>query len=282
MNKNLLTNHLDINNVPVWIINLKGKEANFQKLLRQLVSQSFFDVNRYEAVKGSDLTVTYDNVPFQGLTAPIPISLQAFIDLKEGRVLHRSLSSKGAIGCALSHFMLWKMMIDQNISSMIILEDDIKLPMNLAQNLQPIVQNLEFDMLSFGYLSTRFNRQNLENESRVVKGIGEFHGLQGYMITQQGAWKLMQRFFPLEMQVDSYVGFIAKNDPNFLLLFTTKSMANQEVHKSSVQDICVLCNINDLYTEGMIGKRARIRLGIIFLILISMIIWLVSWFERKK
>jgi GR25 family glycosyltransferase involved in LPS biosynthesis len=107
-------------------------------------------------------------------------------------------SRKGFIGCALSHYNLWKQLVESKCNYYTIFEDDIKLCDGFKEKWDKAKNNLEeIDILFLGY--TVFNKDKDEQHKYVEKGsiqqlncqlyIGGFYS---YIITQSGAKKLLE------------------------------------------------------------------------------------------
>ena len=106
-------------------------------------------------------------------------------------------SRKGFIGCALSHYNLWKQLANSNSDYYTIFEDDIKLCDGFKEKWSEAKNNLEeVDILFLGYhVSTKDN-------DNIHKCFGNFKtkldtqlyvgGTYGYIITQSGAKKLLE------------------------------------------------------------------------------------------
>lgn len=66
---------------------------------------------------------------------------------------------KGVIGCALSHYYIWKqLMNDTTFTAYLIFEDDARLQPNFKKNLLELLNNISFDdinMIYLGYLQYR-------------------------------------------------------------------------------------------------------------------------------
>ena len=79
-------------------------------------------------------------------------------------------SRRGFIGCALSHYKLWKQLINDNENEFyLILEDDIRLSDNFTEmvyKLKPIMKQKEF--LFMGYHMYNKERENVENIYDVI------------------------------------------------------------------------------------------------------------------
>ena len=234
-------------NIIAYVINLKGKEQNYETTKIKLNDYGFINIQRFDAIVGKDLNYSFQDKIYDP-AKNVPVSMEAYLNILNGRILHRQLIGKGTIGCALSHYSLWKWLVDHpEYQQLIIFEDDARPNNNYSIDfLQQIIASVpDFDMLSFGYSDIRGEIEEVNEYVSRFKG-GEFFGLQGYMISQSGALKMMKYMFPIEFQVDSYIGYIAKFDPTFKLYMTKESLIDQSYHISSIQKPCVRCYINDL------------------------------------
>ena len=106
-------------------------------------------------------------------------------------------SRKGFIGCALSHYNLWKQLANSNSDYYTIFEDDIKLCDGFKEKWSEAKNNLEeVDILFLGYHVSTKDKDNIH------KCFGNFKtkldtqlyvgGTYGYIITQSGAKKLLE------------------------------------------------------------------------------------------
>jgi GR25 family glycosyltransferase involved in LPS biosynthesis len=107
-------------------------------------------------------------------------------------------SRRGFIGCALSHYTLWKQLVDSKCDYYTIFEDDIKLCDGFKEKWEEAKCNLEgVDVLFLGYHV--YNKDKDEQHKCLEKGsihklncqlyIGGFYS---YIITQSGAKKLLE------------------------------------------------------------------------------------------
>ena len=234
-------------NIPAFVINLRGKEADYETTKTKLNDYGFTNIQRFDAVVGKNLNISFQDKTYDP-PRNVPISMEAYINMSEGRQLHRQIVGKGTIGCALSHYSLWKYLIDHpELDRLLIFEDDARPDDDYSiELLEKTINSVsQFDMISFGYSNIRGDVEDYNEYLNKFLG-GEFFGLQGYLISRSGAQKLMKNMFPIEFQVDSYIGYIAKFDPEFKLYFTKDTFINQSKHVSSIQTLCIKCHVNDL------------------------------------
>jgi len=117
---------------------------------------------------------------------------------------------RGDIGCSDSHLRLWKHISDNNIPRALILEDDADFRCNerTVQRIQRFCNDLDrlkldYDLLNLGHIDR-------VPPERVFAGteIGVARACQGcftYVVTLEGARKLIAGALPMNVPVDEYV-----------------------------------------------------------------------------
>lgn len=117
---------------------------------------------------------------------------------------------RGEMGCYRSHVRLWNLLIKQNKPCMLIMEDDadVVYSKQMSQRLLYIdymikehSQKLKYDILYLGH------NQKHQLASVPVKGFGVRRGCMGcfaYIITLEGAKKLVQRCTPYNHPLDVF------------------------------------------------------------------------------
>jgi hypothetical protein len=129
-------------------------------------------------------------------------------------------------------------------------------------------------VLFLGYIEVPGHRRTFEKNKITDDKLGKpfafkgiMHGLQGYYVTPGAAQTLLDYAFPIEMQVDSYIGILADvlDDFNKLTLVAfKKSLVNQaNINDSNIQSKCTLCNghvnANRFHTKSLMEKREICR-----------------------
>ena len=98
----------------------------------------------------------------------------------------------GEFGCYMGHYNSWKYVVDKKLESCLILEDGINF---LQQNFENLYIDKNLDML---YIN---EEMTMEVHNKIFTG----YGLQGYIVTQKGAKKLLEKceslFYPIDTQV---------------------------------------------------------------------------------
>lgn len=178
----------------VFVINLDDKKHLYEKF-----TNLDADVERISAVDSRQNHYAYKDY---GLSLD-PVGLTSKFYFSE---------SFGAVGCYLSHYLIWESMINRNISSALILEDDanIKDVANfIAFHIQFVKSALlktdRFPRWDLIQLNTRTPNQFLRSHGASCN---LFNGTESYYLSLKGAEKL----FSLTHDRDCFQGII-KDEP---------------------------------------------------------------------
>lgn len=127
---------------------------------------------------------------------------------KYGLSLQSDKISKGEAACYLSHYCLWKQVVENKLAYLMIFEDDI----HFSKNTKDILNNLEWLPTNFDVIKLETIRQNvmirrgskLLPTHRLCRIRSEHLGSGGYIISYQGAKKLLNMTlqFGLDRPVD--------------------------------------------------------------------------------
>ena len=115
-------------------------------------------------------------------------------------------TTPSAIGCALSHYKIWKIIRDNKISCSLVLEDDIELDENFIQKYKSISKNFpsDYDIIFIGYSQASFP-PNTKTTNSLIQIPTFVYGLFGYIITNKAANKLLTNIFPIAEQLDTAI-----------------------------------------------------------------------------
>jgi GR25 family glycosyltransferase involved in LPS biosynthesis len=182
---------------PIFCINLDRNEDRWEKIQKQF-SNLNQEVIRFPASDGKYLT-----------DGDLPL-LWGKID-REYRThgINKALSNlefkPGVVGCALSHYRLWKFAVKHNIEFFCVLEDDA----NVIKNIKNIECPDDFDIL---YISGRIKGND---KNYAVDGVGT----EGYILSLNGAKKLIKvcedLLGPIDYRIQSHIrGFIQESVQN--------------------------------------------------------------------
>jgi glycosyl transferase family 25 len=118
------------------------------------------------------------------------------------RTSSEQIKGLGAVGCYLSHLVLWKEFLSSTNEVALILEDDVdpKHAPELARNVSWLMARAEqWDIGLLGWVGTLYDPH---------KG---FMGTHAYMLNRSGAADLIESSLPLQKQVDFYINDQIRN-----------------------------------------------------------------------
>lgn len=210
---------VDIYNIPLYYISFTRKS----QLENELQFVGFNNVNMFQAVRGSEFDAL--SLRKQNL-----ISARSFNDLMTERLQHCGIPSLGAIGCSLSHYTLWKKCIDDNLDYITIVEDDIdvgrkRLSKNDIQNISDIITQDKGLFIS-------------PLQEPIKTPLYEFFGAHFYIASQTACREMIQHMFPIDIQVDYYLGHLKTLG---YINLDGYPIYKQQLRLSSVQDVCIKC-----------------------------------------
>ncbi len=197
-----------MNSVPVYCINLKSRPDRWKRFtsqpgVREL--EKTFRFERVEAVVGKEIDIQNDS--------RISVRTKRNI-LFQKRRDHEDLDSPGAIGCYLSHAMLWKKFLESNEECCIILEDDAVVPKNFIQLFQlgqKNIKELSVNQPILWQLSKPHTiglRNALGDEKVRVEERWIFDATSpttGYVLFRDTAKVLLDNAYPIDGHVDMYM-----------------------------------------------------------------------------
>lgn len=132
-------------------------------------------------------------------------------ELPEGT--HPGLSP-GEIGCYLSHVRFWQIVVDRGLEHAIVLEDDVRCQPGLIKVVnEAIAAGLPFDALRLSALRPIRGQHlvTLPGGVEIILPSKNPSGTQGYLVTQAGARRLLERLSvprrPIDDALDLYWKF---------------------------------------------------------------------------
>lgn len=214
--------------VPAYVICLEKKKDTRCDVNFNSIKDVFPKAKWTEAVDAADIPEDDDRI---SVFARYHIKTTEDTDY-----LH--LSSKGAIGCTLSHVGLWEKVVETNTPS-IIVEDDMNLS-TFSDSIKTAYKNIpsNVEYASILYLPWPASKVNIFDSSTTYLPFNvrdNISGTQLYYITPKGASILLKYAFPIVAHVDSYIGYVA----NVINEFNAVYYATQlyPLHKMIEDDI---------------------------------------------
>lgn len=120
--------------------------------------------------------------------------------------------TEGAIGCCLSHYYIYKKIIDNNIPVACILEDDAIITAEFNNVLNAIEKNISKDTLTMlhyaSWTELRLSRINAieigDYGFYEPEEIKKMNSSAGYIVTKEICERLVEILFPVSMSLDSW------------------------------------------------------------------------------
>ena len=184
-------NAYTLNNVPqfnnqvmthdynIKVINMASRDDRLRVVSDKLKNENL-SFQRFDAIDGRRLTLT-----------PYLFNLFKHNDFGFRR---------GVIGCALSHYYLWKELITSDKPYFVIMEDDVTFCKNFASKLGDLLKIRNYDILFLGYHMSNQNRSineeiyNVESNTTKVELLNTnlyIGGTHCYIISKEGASSLV-------------------------------------------------------------------------------------------
>ena len=231
----------------VYCISLEKNKSKWPSIISSLNNVGFSNAQIFPAINGKNFqNPNSEEVQKYGPPESF-ISTWTLYNLKNNitRKFHEQIPSWGGIGCALSHAAIWQILLESPNDRVLIFEDDVsKFAPNFQKLFQDYVNNLPADM-DVAFLDVVKNFDGVKINDFVTSIKSQFFGLHAYIITKKAVQNFFKKFFPIEIQIDSYMFEYAQMN-NMKMYTSSKHLCTQKNDgKSSIQDVCVLCIINN-------------------------------------
>ncbi|XP_034469460.1 procollagen galactosyltransferase 2-like [Hippoglossus hippoglossus] len=169
----------------IFLINLKRRSDRRERMWSSLAVLSI-NATLTEAVDGKAL----NSSQLQAMGIDM---LPGYKDPYSERVLTR-----GEIGCFLSHYNIWKQVVQQKLQHVLLLEDDVRFEARFRSRLEAIMDNVMTVGLDWDLIYVGRKRLQVKEPESWVKGVsnlvhpGYSYWTLGYVLSLQGAQKLLQ------------------------------------------------------------------------------------------
>lgn len=203
---------LETDKLHFYCINLRHRTDRWNAFVNQPAVQELqkqFTFERFDAIQGSSIDIPNDP----------RVSMRTKRNIQNGsRRDHEDLNTAGGVGCYLSHVEVWKKIANNPEPYGIVFEDDTEIRHNFLTALKECIKDLNLlpdipDVWTFSrgfdfYYRTK-GRISPVYEKNSYRGPWIYNtcpgGLNGYLLTKEGAKKLLETVFPIDMHVDLYI-----------------------------------------------------------------------------
>ena len=235
----------------LYFINLKHRKDRWKRFsqqpeLKELMK--YYKYQRFEAVNGSTIDVMKDD----------RISLRTKRNIK-GHIRrdHEELNTVGGVGCYLSHTSVWKKFLERDEKYAIVLEDDAELYDGFTADLQSAMKDTELlpQMPDVWFFESKDKPSPPKIKGRscgpwIKKACSTF---TGYLVSKQGAKKLLETAFPMDMHIDLYTclsgdmgRIFTVMHRNVLISAYSLTTTDTDIHEATD---CAICNIPTKFEE---------------------------------
>ncbi|XP_060773718.1 procollagen galactosyltransferase 2 [Neoarius graeffei] len=218
----------------IYIINLMRRMDRRARMLHTLDVLGL-EVTLTDAVDGKDL----NSSQLQVLGTEM---LPKYQDPYSGQVL-----TKGEIGCFLSHYNIWKQVVERKQRQVLVLEDDVRFEPNFKSRLNTILEDIWRTQLQWDLIYVGRKRLQVKNPERWVQGIKNLvypdysYWTLGYTLSLQGAKKLLEakplgkmlpvdEFLPVMFNKHPKKEYLAHFKQRNLLAFSVESLLFYPTH----------------------------------------------------
>ncbi|XP_067613087.1 glycosyltransferase 25 family member [Eurosta solidaginis] len=190
----------------IYMINLERRPERRTKM-EKLFHEIGLDVEYFPAVDGKNLNTEV----LQQLGVKF---LPGYEDPYHGRQM-----TMGEVGCFLSHYRIWEKIVERQQNEVLVLEDDVRFQPYFKDSairvLSQIRSVVEYDLLYFGRKRLKEEKEPWVQGAENLVHAGYSYWTLGYVITLQGARKLIAAK-PLEkmLPVDEFLPIMFNRHPN--------------------------------------------------------------------
>ncbi|XP_035253694.1 procollagen galactosyltransferase 1 [Anguilla anguilla] len=169
----------------VFMINLQRRTDRRERMLRTLYEQEIA-CKVIAAVDGNALNVS--QIQTMGIHM-----LPGYSDPYHGRPI-----TKGELGCFLSHYNIWKEIVDRGLKASLVIEDDLRFEIFFKRRLQNLMKELKSEGLDWDLIYIGRKRMQVDHPEKAVPNIHNLvvadysYWTLGYMMSLQGAKKLLE------------------------------------------------------------------------------------------
>ncbi|KAJ8345323.1 hypothetical protein SKAU_G00295160 [Synaphobranchus kaupii] len=169
----------------VFMINLQRRTDRRVRMLRTLHEQEIA-CKVTAAVDGNALNVS--QIHTMGIHM-----LPGYNDPYHGRPL-----TKGELGCFLSHYNIWKEIVERGLKVSLVIEDDLRFEVFFKRRLQNLMEELQSQRLDWDLIYIGRKRMQVDRPEKAVPNIHNLveadysYWTLGYMMSLQGAKKLLK------------------------------------------------------------------------------------------
>jgi exopolysaccharide biosynthesis predicted pyruvyltransferase EpsI/GR25 family glycosyltransferase involved in LPS biosynthesis len=240
------------NKIPVFYINLDDNKDRNEDIIKLIKKFDFKNSKRIPAVN----TKTFENVlKYEVLILEDSLNKLKINNNKQSRTKHLELTN-GSIGCYISHLNVYKKMLENNVEFALVFEDDLTIDC-IKEEFWNVIKDINIPPDTDIFLLDAIYSKNNKNE--IISKIKFFLCLHCYIITLNGAKKILEIAYPIEMQIDSFFSKLAENEKlNIYVLKENKSLKIKQNHGKFETNIQNLPSIREEFLQYLSTRKIKL------------------------
>jgi GR25 family glycosyltransferase involved in LPS biosynthesis len=256
---------LQVTDIPIFCINLDLRPDRWRKFQKQPGVQELPNLQRFSGIDGKTLDLI-DNEQ---------ISLGSKYNiLNKTRRSHDEIDTMGAVGATMSHTGIWKLFLERYPEQeyCLIFEDDAFIPPKLPEYIAHCSSHFSelkkpFDLWLLNY---SLMDKKLTPLTPHWSAPNNFYSFSAYMISRDGAAKLLADAFPIQMHIDRYANMKMNLGQCNVIIHNDLKLATLGSPSDIQLGGCRICNVpnemddknlravNKYYIYGLLGYAAVI------------------------
>ena len=188
----------------IYLLNLERRDDKKNKMMIKINENKYLN-NKVEIIYAID-----GENPDNYLDCKEDINISDWVNPFTGNSI-----TNGEIGCALSHFNMWKNIVENKFNKVLIIEDDVDIHNNFEVELREYFNQIENNNINYDlfYLSRKCFSNDLKQLSKNISKCCLSYWTCGYIITYEGAKKLVEsNYLKNVIPVDEFLPICYLND----------------------------------------------------------------------
>jgi len=215
----------------IFIIHLERERFRKENIMQQFQKENITDYEFIRAVDGQN-----DNLEKYNISV-IPDWVEPYSS---------KIMTKGEIGCSLSHYNVWKRIVEEELNNALILEDDIVLCDHFSQNIEKKreeISNINYDLL---YLGRTPLKPETQTDPIIIPKYS--YGTHAYILSLSGAKKLLN---------SNYLQNLLPVDEFLNILYDDKYPHKEYIHYFENAPRMKVFSLNPLLIEVLHGNNYK-------------------------
>jgi GR25 family glycosyltransferase involved in LPS biosynthesis len=243
-------------NIPIFYINLDDNIDRNKSIIDLAKKYDFKNITRVNAVN----TKTIEKVnQHKNIIDKNAYDILVYNNNQKIRKNHYELTN-GSIGCYASHMKIYNEIVQNNIPYALILEDDCIITSDSDFFWNKVSKFNIPENADVFFLNTLIFDEIPKDE---ICKIYFFILLHAYIVTYDGAKKLLDNLLPMEMQIDSKISRLAYENKINLYAYTYDDLKiSQAKNETTIQSLgCPYCNMFneiDQYKKNLTNNHDHI------------------------